>query len=63
MEPIVDIWLDARVDVAVVQFAVEDEEDLVWGRGVSGGIGEVLRDAPSLTRGAMTSASGHSVLA
>ena len=60
VEAIVDVGLEARVDVAVVEFAVQDEED-----GVCGGCQTIFKTyrspyAPSLTRGAMISASGHS---
>jgi hypothetical protein len=27
MKPVVDIWLKARVNVAVIKFTIEDKED------------------------------------
>lgn len=29
MEPVVNIWLESRVDMTVVEFSVQDQEDLI----------------------------------
>ena len=31
MESIIDVRLETRVDVSVVELSVKDQEDLVWG--------------------------------
>lgn len=63
MEPVVEVGLEARVDVTVVEFAVEGQEDLVcaYPSVLLGGEQGSQSDEPWFTRGAMTSASGHSV--
>lgn len=65
METIIDVGLEARVYMAVVKFAVQNEKYGIYG---ATGKSEVLlrreqkKGVPSLTSGAINSASGHSDL-